>query len=92
MTTAIQKLIEAARKVRDARGVEYGCTSATIDVTVTSTGTSVEYRIWQDAIPFKSIDLDDAVEQAIRYDAKADKLRQAAELRRQADELEKEAA
>ena len=92
MKTAIEQLTAAAQRVRDESGMDYGLTSATIDVTITSDGTKVTFSTWRGGRFHHALTLDEAVQKAISFNPKTEALEKAAKLRKEADELEASAA
>lgn len=85
-------LADAALKIRDAKPNQHGITSVAVDVTLGDATSSIEYRVWSECQSFRSNDLDAVVAEAIAYTPKQAKLREAAELRAKAAQLEQEAA
>lgn len=86
MNTAIEMLRDAAKKVSDATGELF--IYAGIEI---RHGGEAEFSIYR-IKTHKASTLDDAVAKAIAYSPRESKLERALELRKEADQLEKEAA
>lgn len=86
MTTAIEELRAAAKKVSEATGNEFVFAS----VEIKHDG-PVTYYVYRSGTHIADT-LDEAVEKAISWSPRQEKINKAAKLRAEADALEKEAA